>query len=353
MTVTEAVIDLAAFDANVRHLAATVAPAELMVVVKADAYGHGALETALRAARSGATRLGTLDIPTALAIRAAGVGPDVTIFAWQYPPNQDFRAAVAARIDLGVSRVDELRAMAAVADGVPARLHLKIDTGLQRNGATTAEWPVLVAEARRLQAEGSVRAHGIWTHIAEASDDEDSLSIMRFRDAIAVADQLGVHFAVRHLAASSAGFRREDARFDMVRMGGHCWGIPSFDGVTPLQMGLRPVMTLVTEVDAVRHTADGAVEVELPLGYADGIPPAAAGLVHVAVGGRQYPVVSVAVDSMVLRADAPVRVGDRATLFGTGDDGEQTVRQWGDLIGTLGDEIVTRIAPSVPRRYVG
>ncbi|WP_261167166.1 alanine racemase [Microbacterium sp. Marseille-Q6965] len=356
----EAVVDLDALGHNIDALRARVAPAELMVVVKADAYGHGRLPVALQAARRGIRWIGALDLDTALTLRAGGVGPDTGVLAWLYPPGEDFERAITARVDLGVSSVSEMDAIArAAAEArdrpgfVAPRLHLKLDTGLHRNGATADDWPALVAAAVAAERRGLVRTHAVWTHIAEASEEEDTLSLERFLAGVAAARALGATVAVRHLAASSAGFRREDVRLDLVRMGGHCWGIPSFDGVTPAQMGLVPVMTLRAQVLGVRRDRDRALAF-VSAGYGDGVPRSVAGKASVALGGTQHPIVAVERDHLVVDVTGrEPEVGEAAVLFGTGAEGEQTVREWGDLSGTLGDEITTRIASRVPRRYIG
>jgi alanine racemase len=352
----EAVIDLGALDGNIAHLRRTVAPAELMVVVKADAYGHGRVQTATQAVASGIRSIGTLDLDSALELRAAGIGAEIALLAWLYPPGQDFTAAIRARVDLGVSHLGELRAITAAAAAlagteglVPPRLHLKLDTGLHRNGATAADWPALVAAAVEAERTGLVRTHAAWTHIAEASEEEDTLALERFLDGVSVARGLGASIDVRHLAASSAGMRREDVRLELVRMGGHCWGIPSIDGVTPAEIGLTPVMTLRAQVLAVRERGEQRAEAYVSAGYGDGVPRNVAGHTSVAVRGVRHPITSVERDHLVIALEP----GDPAVLFGTGAEGEQTVREWGDLSGTLGDEITTRIAARVPRRYVG
>lgn len=357
-----AAISTGALGRNIDHLRATVLPARLMVVVKADAYGHGALTVARVALDHGITDLGALDLATALRLRAAGVPSAVRVLAWLYAPDQQFDEAVAADVDLGISRLSELeRAVAAVerlrAGGVPravARLHLKLDTGLRRNGATADEWPTLVAASARAEAAGLVEARGVWTHIAEASDDEDTAALRRFEEGVEHARAAGLTRVERHLAASSAGLRRADVRLDMVRMGGHCWGIPSFDGVTPAEIGLEPVMTLTAPVVGVRRDDARAAQVGIvQAGYGDGLPRLAAGAVAVSVDGMRFPILDVNRDTLtVADPDAHLAVGQTATLFGPGAAGEQTVREWGDAIGTLGDEITARILPRVPRVVV-
>ncbi|WP_022880886.1 alanine racemase [Gryllotalpicola ginsengisoli] len=356
----EAVIDLDALAHNIAHLKATVAPAELMVVVKADAYGHGRVQTATQAVRCGIRAIGALDLDTAVELREAGIGPEVTVLSWLYPPGEDFGRAIRARVDLGVSSLAELAAIADAARALrqrPAflapRLHLKLDTGLHRNGATAEVWPALVSAAVAAEREGLVRTHAVWTHIAEASEEEDTRALERFLDGVSVARRLGATVNVRHLAASSAGFRRDDVRLDLVRMGGHCWGIPSFD-TTPDEMGVIPVMTLRAQVLAVRQTADGRTLGYVSAGYGDGVPRNVAGRTAVAVRRMQHPIVAVERDHLVIDATGShLAAGDDAVLFGSGAEGEQTVRRWGELSGTLGDEITTRIAARVPRRYVG
>lgn len=355
-------ISTGALGRNIDHLRATVSPARLMVVVKADAYGHGALTVAEVAERHGITDLGALDIPTALRLRAGGVPETVRVLAWLYAPEQQFDEAIAARVDLGISRLSELdRALAATrrlraagdTDAV-ARLHLKLDTGLRRNGATAEEWPGLVAAVVEAEAEGIAEARGVWTHIAEASEDEDTLALRRFEHGVELARAAGLTRVERHLAASSAGLRRSDVRLDMVRMGGHCWGIPSFDGVTPAEIGLEPVMTLTAPVIGVRTNDSRAPRVGIvQAGYGDGIPRNVAGRVSVAVRGVRYPVLQVDRDDMtVADPHGQLATGDTAILFGTGFHGEQTVREWGDATDTLGDEITARILPRVPRVVV-
>lgn len=359
--VIEAVIDLSALDSNITHLRDTVSPANLMVVVKADAYGHGRIRIAQQSVASGIRHIGALDVETALDLRASGIDTDTMILSWLYPPAADFSSAIRAQIDLGVSSLMELNAISDAASALAAspsfvapRLHLKIDTGLHRNGATAADWPTLVEAALKLEKSGLARISAVWTHIAEASEEEDTQALNRLLDGVALAEKLGARVELRHLAASSAGLRRADVRLDMVRMGGHCWGIPSFDGVTPTELGLIPVMTLRAQVLGVRTFADGKVNAWVSGGYGDGVPSYVAGKVAVAVRGVQHPVIAVERDHLILDVSgAECAVGDEAVLFGSGAEGEQTVRQWGDLSGTLGDEITSLISSRVPRRYTG
>lgn len=349
MTVTAA-IDLAAYRANIALMQARIAPARLMVMVKADAYGHGLVPMARAAEASGVDLIGVLDGASGLALRSAGI--EARLFAWLFAPEEHYGSLIDAAVDLGVSRLDQLERVAAAVHDRPARIHLKIDTGLHRNGASATEWPDLVGAALGLHHRGLVELAGTWTHIGEASDAEDTAAIARFDEALTVARGLGAPTGLRHLAASAAGFARADARFDAVRVGAFTFGIAPGSGVGPGLLGLAPVMTLSAPVTAVQVDAAGCRHATVAAGYLDGVPPMAAGRVSVAVGGALHPVTAVDAGSLELRVPDSVRVGDTATLFGSGAAGEDSLQVWADALGTIGEELVVRVAPSVVRVYL-
>lgn len=344
---TEAIVDLDAYRRNLSTVAGAIAPAGLMVVLKADAYGHGLVPIARTAVAHGVAWLGALDTATAMELRRSGIGEEVSVFAWLLAPEEDYRAVIDAGIDLGISTIGQLDQIADAAAGRAARLHLKIDTGLHRNGATEEEWPGLVRRALELERLGVAEVYAAWTHLAEASDEEDSASIARFDAAVSVAESLGARFSLRHLAASAAGLAREDSRFDLVRIGAFGYGISPGGGVAPGQLGLVPVMTLSSTTAA---GPNGTVVV--PLGYGDGISSLAAGRVELAVDGVLHGIASVEADRMTLSGSgAPLDA--EVVLFGTGGQGEWTLQEWADRTGTIGEEIVTRLGSGVPRRYIG
>ena len=227
-----AVVDLAAIRHNVRHLAEIAKPARLMAVVKADAYGHGALEVARAAVDAGAAWLGTAHISEALALRTAGISAPV--MAWLHTSDSDFSAAIAANIDIGVSGW-ELEAVVAAAREleVPARVHLKIDTGLGRNGCPEELWESFVGEALAYQEDGLLRVVGIFSHLAVADEPrrlETDQQLQKFRDAVAVAEDAGVDHEVRHIANTPAVLSRPDSHFDLVRVGLGMYGLSPFAG---------------------------------------------------------------------------------------------------------------------------
>ncbi len=379
-----ATVDLEAYRANLTHLQRLVAPAELMAVVKADAYGHGATTLAAVAVDAGVRWLGTLELQNAHELRASGIGDGIALFAWQYSPHESFERAVSEKIDLGLSTLAQLErvalAVVSVADAlapdavggaavdVPALVHLNVDTGLHRDGASADEWEALVTRAVELERAGLLRLRGVYSHLAEASDEEDTESAGLLAAAIERAEQLGATFEVRHLTASSAGMERPELRLDLVRMGSNTYGIPVTDGVSAADRGLVPVMTLTARIARVKRiTAGTGVSYDytyraprdttvalVPVGYADGVSRRAQNGVTVALRGKRYPIVGrVAMDQFLIDVgDDPVEVGDVVTLFGPGTAGELTVGEWADLVGTIGEEICTSVGARVPRAYV-
>ncbi|GIF72294.1 hypothetical protein Asi02nite_18120 [Asanoa siamensis] len=216
----QARIDLDALRANVRLLAARAGEAELMVVVKADAYGHGLVRCARAARSAGAAWLATAVPEEALALRAAGI--DGRLLAWLWTPGGPFAPAVAADIDVSVSGQWDLASVAAAAASVGrrARVHLKIDSGLGRNGAPLRDWPALVRAAAAAEAAGSIRVVGIWSHLAMADEPgHPSLATQSavFAGAVHLASQAGLHPSVRHLANSAATLLAPAARLDPAR----------------------------------------------------------------------------------------------------------------------------------------
>jgi alanine racemase len=365
---TEAVIDLDAIRANVELLRAGT-PAELMAVVKADGYGHGLLPSARAALAGGASWLGVAFAEEALALRAAGIR--APILSWLATPGEDLTPAVAAEVDLSVS------SPAAVADlvraarlaGRPARVHLKIDTGLSRSGATAADWPDLVTAAGKAAAGGEIEVVGIWSHFAYADvPDHPTVrgQLASYREALEVARRLGVTPRLRHLANSAATLTSPDAHFDLVRPGIAVYGLTP---VPPATHGLLPAMTLRTHVALAKrvaagsgvsygheyHTAGDTRVALIPLGYADGVPRAGGNALHVQVRGRRYQVAGrVCMDQFVLDVgEAEVSAGDEVLLFGPGSHGEPTAQEWADTLGTISYEVVTRVGARVPRTYVG
>ncbi|NEN06377.1 alanine racemase [Diaminobutyricibacter tongyongensis] len=345
-----AIIDLAALRHNVARLVQLAAPAEVMLAVKANAYGHGLLPVARAGLEAGATSLAVLEIPAGLLLRDAGI--TVPLLAWLHGPQTDFQAGIEADIELGISALWQLDAIESAAANRPAVIHLKVDTGLSRNGASLEDWPALVDAALALQEAGVVRIRAAWSHLADASIADDEAALAEFERAVAVARERGAEFEILHLAASSAGIRMPEARFDLVRFGIAAYGISPFDDTSGAELGLVPVMRLEAPVTEVH--LDGTTRTRLAIGFGDGVPTLGVAKASVFLNGARRPIVDIGVDTTVIDSgNDRVRVGDTAVVFGPGLDGEPTAEKWADWAETIGDEMVTGVMPRVQRVYVG
>jgi alanine racemase len=342
-------IDLDAYRRNLRLVRKRVAPAEVMTVVKNDAYGHGIEAVVAAAVEEGVRFVGVLDAAVGVELRSSGLPRSVRLFAWLFAPDEDYAEAALAGVELGVSSVEQLDRIvstsSAGATGAVPRVHAKIDTGLGRAGARPEDWPALVAAIDAEADAGRVEFAGLWTHIAEASEAEDSASIAAFESAALEVSPERRGGLARHLAASAASYERADSRFDLVRVGAFGYGIAPGGGVSPSSLGLTPVMSLRARV--IDRVDDSAV---LPVGAADGLPDAPSGL-EGAVAGRRV-AISVGL-SETLVADPSLEPGDVVTLFGREDRGEPTLQEWADALGTIGEEIVVRLSPRIERRITG
>jgi alanine racemase len=351
----EAIVDLDALRHNVTLLAgrAAASGAATMAVVKADGYGHGALAVA-RAA---------LD-----ALRAAGI--TAPVLSWLEVAGEDFAPAVAADVDVTASSMRELGHILGAGQraGRTPRVHLKIDTGLSRNGCPAAEWSDLVEVAAKAQADGHAEIVAVWSHLAcadEPGHPSVDLQAGRFQQAYEECAAAGLK-PLRHLANSAATLNRPDLHFDLVRVGIAIYGLNPL----PHREDLRPVMTfrssvaLTKRVDAGESvsygqtwTAPRAVNLALvPVGYADGVPRLLSGRLEVWLAGRRRPVVGrVCMDQLVVDCgDDLVPVGAEVVLFGAGDDGAPTATEWANTLGTIDYEIVTGMyRPRVTRTYRG
>ncbi|EHK88463.1 alanine racemase [Saccharomonospora azurea SZMC 14600] len=363
----EVVVDLGAVRHNVRLLSSRAAAsgASTMAVVKADAYGHGAVAVARAALEAGATWLGVASLDEALALREAGFTS--RMLCWLETPDVDYTAAVRHDVDVSVSSEAELARVAGAAAevGGRARVHLKIDTGLSRNGCPAELWPSLVKAAA---AEGGVEVVGMWSHLACADEPGHpaiDAQAARFAEAYDVAREAGLS-PLRHLANSAATLTRPDLHFELVRPGIAVYGL----NPVPQLEDLRPAMTFRSSVVMTKRikagesvsygqtwTASRDTTLALvPVGYADGVPRTLSGRMSVWLDGARRPVAGrVCMDQLVVDCgDHEPEPGAEVVLFGTGDGGTPTATEWADTIGTIDYEIVTGMyRPRVRRRYLG
>ncbi|MEZ0165035.1 alanine racemase [Kineococcus sp. LSe6-4] len=372
-----ALVDLDAVARNVGAVRRRVGPAAVMAVVKADAYGHGLVPVARAALAGGATWLGVAHVHEALALRRAGIGADV--LAWILTPGTDLVPAVRAGVDLSVAAAWSLEAVVAAAReaGRRARVHLEVDTGMSRGGASPAEWPALLDAVADHVAAGDVEVRGTWAHFASAdvpADPSVTAQLAAFEAALASAREHGVDPGLRHHANSAAAFFVPQARYDLVRAGLAVYGLsPAPDLATGAELGLVPAMTLAARLAHVRRVPAGAgvsygltyttatdtTLALVPLGYGDGVPRHASWdgrrSGEVLVGGARHRIAGrVCMDQVVLDlGDATAAPGDAALVFGPGADGEATADDWAQVAGTISWEVVTRVGARVPRRHTG
>lgn len=368
--IAEAAIDLGAIAHNIGVLREKAGSAQVMAVVKADGYGHGAAAVARAAVGAGAAELGVATIDEALALRADGI--TAPVLAWLHRPGTDFAPALAADVGVGISSVSQLDALldAVTRTGRTATVTVKVDTGMNRNGARAAEFPQLLDALRRAAADDAVRLRGLMSHLACADEPDhpsNNLQAQRFSELLELATDHGVRFEVAHLANSPATMTRPDLAYDMVRPGIAVYGLSPLPHLGDL--GLIPAMTLKTTVVLVRPLAAGegvsygqtwiadrdTTVALLPIGYADGVFRPLSGRFEVLINGRRRRSVGrVCMDQFVVDlGPGPVDVaeGDEAILFGPGRDGEPLAQDWADTLGTIHYEVVTSPRGRVARTY--
>lgn len=352
-------IDPAAITANTELLRHRVPTAHAMAIVKADGYGHGAVTVARAALEGGADHLGVADLEEAFELRAAGI--DAPLLAWLLDPAFDAAGAADAGIMLGISSRDQLARAAASAHRVA--LHVKVDTGLSRNGVTESEWAPFLDELAAAQRTGAVELRGVFSHLSNTSPDDDRAQIVAFERFLDAVRSVGLEPGIRHLATSAGALDHPAARYDMVRNGIAIYGIAPerhLRGTMPL----RPAMRLSARVVGVKRvpagtgvsygylhrTAAPTTLALVPLGYADGAPRSALGA-PVLIGGVIRPVVGrIAMDQLVVDVgDAAVAVGDEAVLWGDPTAGEPSIDDWADAAGTIPYELITGLGRRVRR----
>lgn len=356
-----------------------IAGVQVMAVVKADAYGHGADFIAPLLRSHGVTWLGVALPSEALELRAAGDRGN--LLSWlSAPGDPDLAACVEADVDLSVSSSRELQEIAIAARGLGkcANVHVKIDTGLNRNGLPVGELGSVIAELITLIEEEVIDVRGVWSHLASADHMDpviayESVSAQRTVFMLALADfaSVGIEPEVIHLANTAGALWHPDTRFNLVRVGIGMYGLsPNMRRANSVELNLLPAMTLVARVSSVKSVPAGAGVSYLhtwiagrdcqlglvPVGYGDGIPRCASNRVAVSFAGELMAQVgTIAMDQFVIDVtdcSTGISVGSEVYLFGSGDHGELTADQWGELCGSIGYEIVTRLGSRIPRVHM-
>jgi len=360
-------VDLAAVAHNVRRLEARAGGAEVMVVLKADAYGHGAVQVAHTALRSGATWLGVACVPEGRALRRAGIRAPVLVLG--YTPGWQAREAVALHLDLAVFDLDTARAFgtAARAVGTTASVHVKVDTGMHRLGVAADAAPAFV---RGLHAVDGIDVAGLFTHFACADDRSPAgvsatdAQMAAFGRVLADLEATGHRPPVVHASNSAGLLVRPDATFDLVRPGIAVYGLPPGPDVPVPE--LRPALSWTSQVAQVHDLGPGASVgyghtwtadrpsrvATVPVGYADGLRRAPATWRHVLVRGRPAPLAGrVSMDQISIDVTGidGVRRGDEVVLIGRQGDEEVPATLVAEWLGTSPYEVVSEILARVPR----
>jgi alanine racemase len=371
MSRARAEINLAAIAENLKFIKSKTS-AQVLAVVKADAYGHGLINVAKAAEKSGADWLGTALLEEGIALRNGGITKP--IISWLTPIGEDFRTAINLDIDLSVSSIELLNEVILVGKSINKvpRVHIEIDTGMNRGGFGD-DWGLLLPEIVKAVKANEIKAIGIWSHFARADEPNEVMNktqLDEFTQKVKQLNDAGVSPEFIHIANSAASLSNEAAHKNIVR-----WGIGLY-GLSPdvinmgdsKSLGLKPAMKLFAKLQLVKAvkagqsvgyggTAITKSDTKLgvvTLGYADGVPRNANNSAGIFVAGKRAPIIGrVSMDQFVvdLGADSLAKTGDEVIVFGDGSQGEYTIDEWAKACGTINYEIVTRIGVRVPRIY--
>jgi alanine racemase len=360
-------VDLDAIAANLRQLAGEVSPAQVMAVVKADAYGHGAVPVARAAVAAGARWLGVALVEEALELRDAGISTPILVLSEPHPSAADVCVERGIAVTLCTEAGVRVFGMAGRLAGRPAATHLKVDTGMHRQGCALDDLPGLV---RLAMAERGLEVEGLWSHFAvadePAADATTDRQLASFQRALEVAAELGLVPRWRHLANSAGATLRSDARFDLVRIGIELYGLaPAPALAEEVSRRLHPALTLRAAVSAVRSLEAGervsyghrwaaprATRIAtLPIGYADGVRRGLSGRIRVRFGERDFQQIgTITMDQLMVDiGDAPIEVGEVGTLLGDPARGEPGAGAWARVLDTIDYEVTCGLSPRLPR----
>ncbi len=361
-------VSVGAVERNCAHLRSLLTGgAQLCAVVKADGYGHGAVECARAAQRGGATWLAVATAGEAALLRAAGLSGRVLTMGSLTGPEAE--TALVADADIVVWEPEFARALAERAgeSGVPARIHVKLDSGMGRLGAIDPDRARAVADIAA--TDERLELVGLMTHFAtadEPGDDHFAAQLARFTD---FADELSAVYPnlLVHAANSAAVYRDPGSHFDMARCGVAIYGLDPFQD-DPATHGLEPALALEAAVGAVRHfeagwtagygrrwTASGPTWVAtLPIGYGDGWRRALTNDCDVLIGGVRRPLVgTVSMDNVTvdLGAETAVAAGDTAVLIGAQGGERILAEEVARRLGTINYEVTCGLTARVPRTH--
>jgi alanine racemase len=356
MRPTYAEIDLGAIRHNVAAFVSLAAPADVCAVVKADAYGHGDAPVAEAAVEAGATRLAVALVEEGVRLREAGIETEILVLS------EPDSASVSEIARWGLTpTVYSISCIEAIAERAPGtRVHVKLDTGMHRVGASPRVLHDLMSSARGVGLD----VDAIWTHFPVA--DEDAAFT---RHQIEVFDEAASRYdtPLVHMANTAGAALFPEARRSFARIGLGIYGLHPCAATRDL-VRLRPAMKIVTHVSHVQRLEQGArpsygrarplsedsTVVTAPIGYADGFPRRLSIAGTALIGGNRYPLAGmVTMDQIVIDVgDADVQPGDEVVVLGEQGDSAVTADDWAEILETISYEVVCEIGPRVPRRYV-
>jgi alanine racemase len=366
-------VDLAAVTANVSHIAEVVAPAAVCAVVKADGYGHGAVPVARAAIAGGATHLGVALAEEGHELRQAGV--DVAVIVLSEPAPKAMRLVVEDKLtptiytERGLAAL--LGAVATKDEGTAVPVHLKVDTGMHRVGASPARALEL---ARAVAANPVLSLEGLYTHLAVADEPDDPYTqeqLATFDRVIAALAADGIRPPLLHAANSAGALVHPASRYQIVRPGIAIYGLAPASSMRshPALRALLPALSFKAEVSYVKEVAAGeglsyglhyrlpasSVIATVPVGYADGAPRRLSQVGgEVLIGGRRRPIAgSVTMDQILVDCGPGpgVKAGDEVVLIGRQGGEEITAWEWGERLGTVAYEVTCALSPRLPRIY--
>ena len=346
--------------------------AQVLAVVKADAYGHGLIQVGKAAADVGADWLGTALLEEGIALRNSGI--KIPIISWLTPLGEDFNTAINLDIDLSVSSIELLTEVISAGKSVKKipRVHIEVDTGMSRGGVGD-DWQTFLTELSKAVEVNEINIVGIWSHFARADEPEEVMNkeqLAVFEDRIKSASAAGIKAEFIHISNSAASLTNKSAHKNIIRWGIGLYGLsPDLNNLGDSKsLNLKPAMRLKAKLHLVKAVKAGVSvgyggttitksDTKLgvvTLGYADGIPRNANNLAGVFVGGKRAPLIGrVSMDQFVvdLGINSLAKTGDEVIVFGDGLGGEYTADEWAKASGTINYEIVTRIGSRVPRIY--
>ena len=364
-------INLSAITQNFKSIKSRTT-ADVLAVVKADAYGHGLIPVSKALEEAGADWFGTALLEEAINLRKAGILKP--IISWLTPLGEDFKSAIDLDIDLGIPSIDLLDEVIKTASltGKTARIHLEIDTGMSRGGVLS-EWDQLIKSVLAGVNLKQLKVIGIWSHFARADEPDELMNqeqLSLFEEKVNQAKAAGIDAQFIHIANSAALFTNKSSHKNIIRSGIALFGLsPDVKTIgDSSSLGLKPAMklkaklNLVKEVKAGSSVGYGGTAVlksdtklgVVALGYADGIPRNTNNLAGVFVDKKRAPIIGrVSMDQFVvdLGITSTAKTGDEVIVFGDGSSGEYTVDEWAKAANTINYEIITRIGPRVPRIY--